>query len=159
MEKQTKDTPGVIAPPPLIFISGLLLGGLVHWFYAVNLFPFEFSFPAKIIGVLLIIFGLGIIFNARKKMQRAETNIEPWKPTNSIITDGIYAFSRNPVYVAMVIIYFGVLLFFNSIWFLPTLVLVLFTMHFGVILREEKYLETKFGEEYTNYKNSVRRWI
>ncbi len=158
-EKKVKDNPGVIAPPPLIFLSGLFLGGLIHWFNPFYVLPLEYLIFTRIAGIILIMLGLGIILNAKVKMKKAETNIEPWKPTNSIITDGIYSFSRNPVYLAMLVAYFGFMLIFNSLWFLPTLILVLFTMHFGVILREEKYLETKFGEEYTNYKNSVRRWI
>ena len=92
-------------------------------------------------------------------MAKAETNIEPWKPTTAILSDGIYGISRNPVYVAMVFIYLGVVFLFNSLWILPPLILVLLVMHYGVILREEKYLEQKFGEEYLNYKEKVRRWI
>jgi protein-S-isoprenylcysteine O-methyltransferase Ste14 len=159
MSNEMKDNPGVIAPPPLIFLSGLLLGGLINWFYPLYIFPARYLLFARIVGTLLIVLGLGIIFNVRAKMQRVETNIEPWKPTNSIITEGIYAYSRNPVYVAMILIYFGVTIIVDSMWILSFIFLVFFVMHFGVILREEKYLEKKFGEEYLNYKNKVRRWI
>jgi len=92
-------------------------------------------------------------------MRRARTNVEPWKPTTAIIADGIYGISRNPIYLGMISIYLGVSCLFNSFWFLPPIILVLITMHYGVIRREEKYLERKFGGEYLNYKNSVRRWI
>ncbi len=159
MKNKTKDNPGVIAPPPLIFLSGLLLGGIVQWFYPFYVFPPEYLFIARMSGVLSVIFGLGIILTARAKMQKAKTNIEPWKPTNAIISDGIYLYSRNPIYVAMVLIYLGVTLIFNSIWLLPFLILVLLVMQFGVILREEIYLEEKFGKEYADYRKKVRRWI
>ena len=139
MLNKTKDITGVIAPPPLIFLSGLILGGIVHWFYPFYIFPLEYLHISRISGVLLVIFGFGIIFTARAKMQKANTNIEPWKPTNAIISDGIYSFTRNPIYVAMVLIYFGVKLIFNSVWFTPFLVLVLLTIHYGVVLREERY--------------------
>ena len=159
MLNKTKDNPGVIAPPPLIFLSGLIFSGIVHWFYPFYSLPPEYLTISRILGVLLIVFGLGIILIAKVKMQRAKTNIEPWKPTNAIVTDGIYSYSRNPVYVAMAVIFFGVNLIFNSVWFAPFLVLVLLVMHYGVILREERYLENKFGDEYLNYKKKVRSWI
>ena len=151
-----RENPGVIAPPPLIFLSGLLIGGIIGWFYP---FPFLPNSVGYLLGATLIVAGLAIIFVARLKMSKAETNIEPWKPTTAILSNGIYGLSRNPVYVAMVIIYIGVVALFNSFWILPPLILVLLVMHFGVILREEKYLVRKFGEEYLNYKKTVRRWL
>ena len=157
--KAENDKPNVIAPPPLIFLSGLLLGGIAQWFYPFYFFSAEYLIYSRIAGILLAVCGLGIILTAHLKMKRAQTNIEPWKPTNAIISDGIYLYSRNPIYVAMALIYTGVAFLFNSFWFLPPLVLVLLVIHYGVILREEKYLEGKFGVEYLNYKNRVRRWV
>ncbi len=92
-------------------------------------------------------------------MQKAQTNIEPWKPTNAIISDGIYSYSRNPIYVSLILIYLGVASIFNAVWLLPPLALVLIAMQYGVILREERYLKTKFGDEYSGYMKNVRRWI
>jgi protein-S-isoprenylcysteine O-methyltransferase Ste14 len=159
MPQNVKDNPGVIAPPPLIFLTGLFIGRLIHWFYPQDIFPDGFgTFPA-LFGVLLIAAGLGAIFAAHRKMKKAKTNIEPWKPTTAIVADGIYAFSRNPVYVAMALIYLGAVLIFNSVWMAAFLVPVLIVIHFGVILREEKYLENKFGAGYLDYKRRVRRWI
>jgi protein-S-isoprenylcysteine O-methyltransferase Ste14 len=157
--KAENDKPNVIAPPPLIFLSGLLLGGIVQWFYPFYIFSAEYLIYSRIAGILLAVCGLGIILTAHLKMKKAQTNIEPWKPTTAILDDGIYSISRNPIYVAMALIYTGVAFLFNSFWFLPPLVLVLLAIHYGVILREEKYLEGKFGVEYLNYKNRVRRWV
>lgn len=151
-----KDNPGVIAPPPLIFLSGLILGGILAYFYP---FPMMFGALAVLLGNLLFLSGIGIIAVAFAQMRRAKTNIEPWKPTTSVIDSGVYGFSRNPIYMAMILIYLGISCFFNSIWFLPFLPLCVLAIHYGVILREEKYLEGKFGEEYLDYKKRVRRWI
>lgn len=150
------DHPNVIAPPPLIFLSGLLVGGLISWFFPIEFLP---KGCTAIGGIGLIIAGLAIILTAVSQMRRAETRPEPWKPTTAILDDGIYGVSRNPIYVAMDLIYLGVAFLFNSFWFLPPLVLVFLVIHYGVILREEKYLEGKFGIEYLNYKNRVRRWV
>lgn len=156
MMPNEKDNPGVIAPPPLIFLSGLLVGGFVSWFSPVEILS---KTLAVIAGIVLAVAGLTIILTAVVQMRRAKTNVEPWKPTTTILDEGLYAVSRNPIYLAMAMIYLGVAFLFNSFWFLPPLVLVLPAIHFGVILREEKYLERKFGDEYLNYKSIVRRWI
>lgn len=154
--KAENDNPNVIAPPPLIFLSGLIIGGLISWFFPAAFLPRSF---ATISGITLIVAGFAVILTAIRQMRRAETNVEPWKPTTAILDDGIYGISRNPIYLAMAAIYLGIAFLFNSFWFLPLLGLVLLMIHYGVILREEKYLEGKFGAEYLNYKNRVRRWI
>lgn len=152
----TKDTAGVIAPPPLIFLGGLIVGCLIGWFH-------HFAFLPKVVGYILggslIAAGLIIVLIAKVKMSKVDTNIEPWKPTTAILSDGIYAISRNPIYLAMIVMYLGAVFLLNSLWILPPLALVILIMHYGVILREEKYLEQKFGAEYLTYKEKVRRWI
>ncbi len=151
-----KDIPNVIAPPPLIFLSGLLLGGIVSYFNWLLILP---NVLAGLLANLLILLGIGIIAIAYLQMRKAKTNIEPWKPTTKILDSGVYKYSRNPIYVAMILIYLGVTCLFNSVWFLLFLPLCVLTIHFGVILREEKYLKNKFGEDYLDYKQRVRRWI
>ena len=150
------DKPNVIAPPPLIFLGCLLLGGFVAWHHPFPLLPQNYAY---LLGVILTIVGLGIIFVAWRQMQKAKTNIEPWKPTTAIIDNGVYGTSRNPIYLAMIFIYLGASYLFNSVWFLPFLPIAVLIIHFGVILREEKYLEGKFGEDYLDYKKRARRWI
>lgn len=150
------DIPNVVAPPPLIFLSGLLVGGFISWLFPVRFLPKSL---AVIAGVALAITGLVIILTAIWQMRRAGANVEPWKPTTAILDGGLYAFSRNPIYAGMTLIYLGASFLFNSIWFLPFLPPVLLIVHYGVILREEKYLTGKFGGEYLNYKSRVRRWI
>jgi len=151
-----KDNSGVIAPPPLIFFGGLLIGGLVSWFYPLRFLPVGLG---RVLGIGLSVIGLGVVFVAWLQMRRAKTSIEPWHPTTAILSEGVYSVSRNPIYVAMVLGYVGVVLFFNRLWLLPPLILVLVVMHYGVILREEKYLGEKFGMEYLSYKETVRRWL
>ena len=154
--KTENDNPNVVAPPPLIFLGGLILGGLLGWFFQGSFLPNYFSIVA---GIVLILAGLAIVLTAISQMRRAKTNVEPWKPTTAILDTGIYGISRNPIYIAMVLVYAGIAFLFNSFWFLPPLILVLLIIHFGVILREEKYLAGKFGDDYLNYKNRVRRWL
>ncbi len=151
-----RDTAGVIAPPPLIFGAGLALGGLVTWFYPYPIMPWN---AAVVLGFFPILFGLGVILTAWLQMRAAKTSIEPWHPTTAIVDTGVYALSRNPVYIALAEIYFGIMLIFNSFWFLPFLPLVMIVIHFGVVKREERYLESKFGDVYRDYMGRVKRWI
>lgn len=153
---EKKDTPNVIAPPPLIFLSGLILGGIITWF---NPFPIMPGGLGVLLGNLLVLGGIAVIAIIFLQMRKAKTNIEPWKPTTKILDTGFYGYSRNPIYLGMVLIYLGVTCLANSIWFLPFLPFCLLIIHYGVILREEKYLEGKFGEDYLDYKKRVRRWI
>ena len=153
---ERKDNPGVIAPPPLIFLSGLILGGILTYFYP---FPMMIGGLAVMLGNLLALLGIAVIYIIYLQMKRAKTNIEPWKPTTKILDTGLYAVSRNPIYLGMILIYLGITFLANSLWFLPFLPIVLAIIHYGVILREEKYLEEKFGDDYLDYKKRVRRWI
>ena len=122
------DSPNVIAPPPLIFLSGLLIGGLISWFFPAEFLP---KGLARVTGIALAVAGLAIIVTTILQMRRAKTNVEPWKPTTAILDDGLYAVSRNPIYAAMILIYLGVSFLFNSIWFLPILPLVILVRTFS----------------------------
>jgi len=152
----TGDKPGVIAPPPLIFLGFLLLGlGLeIQW-------PADFL--AERLQYLLgsALFSLGGILVAVcvTEFQRAGTEFQTHKPANALITGGPYRISRNPIYIALSLAYLGIAVVADSGWMVAMLVPALAVIHFGVITREEKYLEAKFGDEYRYYKNTVRRWL
>jgi len=91
-------------------------------------------------------------------MLRARTNIDPYKPSTALVTGGPYRFTRNPIYVAMTLLYVGAALSFRIIPALILLPVALLLLQFGVIRREERYLEAKFGDRYREYRSSVRRW-
>ena len=92
-------------------------------------------------------------------MIKAGEDVRVEKPTNAIVSHGPFAYSRNPIYVAMVFGFVGICLVLNTYWPLIFLPVVLLIMHYGVIKREERYLERLFGEEYLHYQSSVRRWL
>lgn len=152
----TNDSPGIYAPPPLVFASGLIAGGVLTWFYPI-------AAPAAavriVIGGVSVAVGLTVLLSVYVAMRRARTNIEPWRPTTTVIESGFYAYSRNPIYVAMAIVYFGIAALFGLIWSLIFLPACLAFIHFFQILPEERYLEAKFGGSYIAYRSRVRRWI
>lgn len=150
------DTAGVIAPPPIIFLAGILVGGLLNigW-------PLPFVFDVLRWGLTggLIMTGLALGLASIWAMRRAQTSVDPFEPSTAIVVTGPYRFSRNPIYLGFGLISVGAACGLNSLWIIGLLPLVMVTLHFGVIAREERYLERKFGETYLKYKASVRRWI
>lgn len=156
MNNETKDNAGVKVPPPLIYLSALIAGLILNYFFPTAFLPVMVS---RIVGILSVALAVFILAAAFVKFKRAETNLEPWKPTTAIVSDGVFRFSRNPIYLAFTLFYLGAAFLFGSLWMLALLVPVLLVMRYSVIAREEKYLENKFGAEYSDYKKRVRRWI
>jgi protein-S-isoprenylcysteine O-methyltransferase Ste14 len=150
-----KDAPGVIALPPLIYASGLAVGA------ALELVLPSASVPAPLrwFGVVLIVAGVLLQASFLRVFRRAGTNVDPTKPTTAIVTSGPYRITRNPAYVGLTLIYTGITLLADALWPLLTLLVVLVVVDRGVIAREERYLEKKFGPEYLDYKRRARRWL
>ena len=155
-EQEPKDNPGVIVFPPMIYGGALLIGLAIHYFV-----PIQFLAGALSIwlGVLLISVAGPLILSAVRAKRRAQTAFDLRKPTTSIVTEGPFRFSRNPAYLALTLLYLGIALLINSIWVLLMIVPTVIVMQRGVIKREERYLERKFGKEYLRYREQVRRWI
>lgn len=150
------DTAGVIAPPPLIYLSGWLLGWLFDKAYPLAWLPSALTWP---IGAVLIVCGVLCAAFAFSAMRRARTPVDPYSPSTAIVSAGSYRYSRNPLYLALTLFYVALAAIVNSAWPLLLLPLVLLVMQQGVITREERYLEQKFGEQYLRYKSKVRRWL
>ncbi|MDP6404052.1 MAG: isoprenylcysteine carboxylmethyltransferase family protein [Alphaproteobacteria bacterium] len=110
-------------------------------------------------ALALLAMGLLIVVLALPKFRRAATPVRPDRPSTALISGGPYRFSRNPLYVALTLAYLGLAVALDSLWVLALLVPVLATMQVGVVAREERYLEAKFGDEYRAYKQTVRRWL
>jgi len=143
-------------PPPLIFLGFMLLSfGIQHYWAA----SFHSSLITKTIGVFLIVAGLAIIIAASRTFRKVETNIEPWKPTSAIVSSGVFAYSRNPIYAAFCFIPVGLGLIVGNFWLISSFIPSAIAVYIVAIKKEEAYLEHKFGAEYITYKNAVRRWV
>jgi protein-S-isoprenylcysteine O-methyltransferase Ste14 len=146
----------VLVLPPVLFGGAFLLGLALHWLVPITRLP---GLPARLAGVVCLLVGAGLAHSGEKVMHRAGTNVRPDRPTTALVTEGPFRYSRNPLYVGVTLMYTGLALLIPALWPLLLLVPVLLVMRWGVIAREERYLERKFCEPYRAYLARVRRWI
>ncbi len=155
---KSKNHPGVYVPPPLIyavfFFSSVVLDRVVP-------FGDVWLNPAirNIFGIIFISCSLFAIIPALQRFFVTKNTLITIKPASSLQTTGIYAYSRNPMYLGLANLYTGLAVFFGNPWtflLLPALILVIY---YFVIRKEEQYLHHAFGEQYVLYKSKVRRWI
>lgn len=151
---ERKDLPGVIAPPPLIYLAGLGIGFALEALLPSAALP---NVVQWVVGGLLIVAGVALARSFVTAFRRARTPVAPYRPTTAIVTTGPYAFSRNPAYLGMALAYAGIAVAAEALWLLAVLVPTLIVIDRGVIAAEERYLERKFGEEYLRYKARTRR--
>ncbi len=156
---ETRDTAGVIAPPPLIALAVVLAGVFLDWLLPAYVLRVLFSLEVRIvIGVLLMAAGVALAVSGRSNFVRSGTNVNPYKSSTALVTTGIYAHLRNPMYVGLAFLVTGIGFALASDWTIVMLVAAALTVHFGVVEREEQYLSAKFGKPYLDYKAAVPRY-
>ena len=156
MKNVVSDNANVIAVPPLIYGAALVLGSVIHFLFPISILP---SNPGRWLGVPLILAAVLIVASAFRALGRAKTAFDVRQPTTTIVTDGPFRYSRNPMYLSLTLLYMGLAVLINSLWILLLILPVVVVIQNGVVKREEQYLERKFGEAYLRYKAQVRRWI
>jgi protein-S-isoprenylcysteine O-methyltransferase Ste14 len=152
-------TAGVIARSPLIFSAALLLG-----LAADRLLPRPFPVPGtdpvrRTSGGSVILIGLALAAAGIRNFSRAATPVRSKEPTRVLVTTGIHGRSRNPIYLGMFLVYGGIGIGVPSPWTLILTLPLAITIRYGVVAREEAYLEGRFGDAYRDYKARVRRWL
>jgi protein-S-isoprenylcysteine O-methyltransferase Ste14 len=150
------DSPEVIAFPPALFLGTFFFGLMLHGLWRLHIFAFPWL---RLAGAIPIIFGVFLAGWGRRTMVRKGTNVAPSKPALAIVIDGPFRFTRNPLYLGAATVYVGLAVVTNSMWPLLLLLPMLLVLRWGVIAREERYLEQKFGDVYVDYKARVPRWL
>ena len=162
--KDNSDRANVISFPPIIFLFSMNLAFIVsmsnmYYFQIYELPEILNIFRSTYMGLLLIIFAL-IIFNfSLKEFNKNNEDPIPTSPSNLIIDYGIYSLTRNPMYLALLIMQIGIGMILSVIHIIIFTLITYFVLKYYVIFPEEEYLENKFGDEYIKYKDSVNRWI
>jgi protein-S-isoprenylcysteine O-methyltransferase Ste14 len=152
------DSAGVRFPPPFVYLGALLLGLAAERFVTQRSFGIDWRLLVAT-GALLFVAGAAMMLAAAGLFRRLGTNVPPSQPTTLIATTGPYRWTRNPMYLGMALIYAGLAIGFDGPIAFALLPLVLIAIQTQVIAREERYLETKFGDDYRRYKAEVRRWL
>jgi protein-S-isoprenylcysteine O-methyltransferase Ste14 len=157
-ESGPTDVAGVIALPPLIFLGFLVVATVLE--LVVPLRPMTaYPIVRYLVGTLLAACGFVIIGMGSRRLVAAGTNIPPNLPTTALVVDGIYARTRNPLYLGATLVYLGLSIAAGSLWAMLLALPLFWVINEGVIAREERYLNRKFGDAYRTYKQRVRRWV
>ena len=159
MSKGENDIAGVIARPPLIVLATVVAAFTLDYFFPQGHMARTASSLRYVASGIAILCGVLMLGAAANEMRKAETNIPTWEPTLALVTEGVYARSRNPIYLAFIIFLIGIGMLFNSDWLFVLLVPFVLIMHFGVIRREEEYLLARFGKPYADYMKQTPRYI
>jgi len=145
-----------IVRPPVVYLSAIALGLLLHLVWPLRLAPAAVGVP---LGTIAALVAVALFLYAVRTLRSADTPVPGNRPTTTIVRTGPFRFSRNPIYLSFSLLLLGVAFLVNSWWLLATLAVAVALMSFVVIPREERYLERRFPSEYLPYKASVRRWL
>jgi protein-S-isoprenylcysteine O-methyltransferase Ste14 len=151
-----RDNPAIAVRPPCIALAFLAVGLAIDQFTSA---PFLYEPVQYLGGAGLLIAGVGLAASAMRRFRAAGTAVETSRPSVTIVSDRPYAGTRNPIYVAMLLIYAGIVVVANAPAVVALMPVLFAVLHFGVGLREEDYLECKFGDAYLAYKLAVPRWL
>ena len=150
------DHAGVVVPPPLIYVAFFLVGMGLQRYVPVARLPVG---TGRVLGAALVLSCLMLTTWSFRRFWASGTSIVPIRPTTALVIDGPYRFTRNPMYLGLLLLYIGVACWFGLVWPLFLAPVLVWVVGVSVIGPEERYLTRKFGDEYRRYHAHVRRWL
>jgi protein-S-isoprenylcysteine O-methyltransferase Ste14 len=154
---ETTDRSNPVIRPPIAWALAFVAGLAVDRLYPLRWIPA--TWPNVWLGVMVFGAGFALAIWAIVTFRRAGTRVESTEPTMAIVTQGPYRFTRNPIYLGMFLGQTGLAIGFDNPWILAMLIPFYLVLRYGVVAREEAYLERKFGYVYSDYESRVRRWL
>jgi protein-S-isoprenylcysteine O-methyltransferase Ste14 len=158
MTETSRDTPNVVIFPPLIPLSVLVVGVVLNFLMPLGLLAHVLFLVRIVVGAIAFAIGIGMVIGANSLFQSIGTNARPSKPTMALATSGMFTWTLNPMYVGGSLALLGIAIGFALDWVILLLVVSMPLVHYGIILREERYLERKFGDEYRRYETKGPRY-
>lgn len=156
---RTKDYADVAIKPPILFLGALLLGYVLTLWFPIGPGLARPNGLGLTVGLVFVAVGFVLAILPARRFYKAGTSVAPGEPSTVLVKEGIYKVTRNPIYIGLILIYFGLCLVLTSIWMLLLLVPATIILHRGVVKREEDYLSWKFGDAYRSYVSQVPRWL
>jgi protein-S-isoprenylcysteine O-methyltransferase Ste14 len=153
----TADTAQVIIRPPLAWGLAVIVGLALNWLLPLPFLPADL--PVSWLGAMVFVLALALFAWAIVTITRAGSNVPTNLPTTTIVESGPYRFTRNPIYLGMFLGLIGLAIAFDNFWLLMMLVPLAVIIRYGVVGREEAYLDRKFSDVYRGYRSRVRRWL
>jgi protein-S-isoprenylcysteine O-methyltransferase Ste14 len=153
----TPETAQVLIRPPLAWALAVVAGLVLDWLAPLPFLPEDW--PAGLLGAVVFVLALALAIWAIDTMTRAGTNVPTNRPTTAIVESGPYRFTRNPIYLGMFGGLIGLGIAFDNPWLLLLMAPFALVIRYGVVAREEAYLERMFGDAYRGYRRRVRRWL
>lgn len=157
MSEPAQDQPDVAIHPPTVFFSALIIGFIIRIF-AGGWLPLP-GLLGEGLGGILMLAALVLMVSSISAFAETGETLRPATPSNALLTDGAYRYSRNPIYLAMIVFGVGFGVATLNLWIIITTALGGVIINFMVIPQEEAYLERKFGVDYREFKERVRRWV
>ncbi len=160
METENEHAAAVKFPPPILPLVTIVAGHILGRF--LPLFP-DSALPTPerywIGGLIAVTAVLVLVVLPFRQFQRSGQDPKPWTPTPEIVVAGAFKFTRNPMYLGMIVFCLGFAIILSDVWILILTPVCGWLIYHLAIRHEEDYLEEKFGESYRAYKATVRRWI
>lgn len=148
----------ILAPPVVLAAICIALGVVAEHYNPAPLFADLLFARIALSTVAFGAFGL-LLLLASRAFRQHNTTVNPYGKATRLVSSGPFRYSRNPIYVGLLLVVVGFAIALNSAWLLGAAVLLLLLLHFGVVLREERFLAAAFGDEYRDYARRVRRWL
>jgi protein-S-isoprenylcysteine O-methyltransferase Ste14 len=158
MDAEQTSRPTAVPWPPILFVAALILAWLLGRTFPLN-WPGLDDWPARLVGYSLGAAGLALVIWGLLSLLRARTTFQPNRQAVRLVTEGAFAFRRNPIYMGEVLLILGLAEPTHNVWFAAVAPLFAIAIQALAILPEERHLEERFGQDYLDYKERTRRWF
>ena len=143
----------------VVFGVPFLLGILLQFAFPLTAPPGALRWILALTGGVLVIAAVALVAAARRELARFRQPTDPGHPTSKLVTTGVFAISRNPLYLGGALLLLGIALAFNLLWAVLAVALATIICRYALIAPEERYLAARFGTAYAEYRATVRRWL